>query len=174
MARHSSLVTRHCPLRARILVLSDSAAAGRRADRSGPAVREVLEARGWTVMALEVLPDDTDQIRRCLEAWTDGEDCDAVFTTGGTGISPRDVTPEATREVLEKEIPGLAELVRCEGAKKTPFAVLSRGLAGLRRGKLVINLPGSPGGARESLETILDLLPHAIDIAQGRTAHPEK
>ena len=155
-------------------MLSDSVAAGQRRDRSGPAVREVLEARGWTVTALEVLPDDADQIRRCLEAWTDGEDCDAVFTTGGTGISPRDITPEATRSVLEREIPGLAELMRREGAKKTRFAVLSRGLAGLRKGKLVINLPGSPGGARESLETILDLLPHAIDIAQGRTAHPGK
>jgi len=161
-------------LRAKILVLSDSVAAGRRADRSGPAVREVLQARGWAVTALEVLPDETDRISRCLEAWTDGEDCDAIFTTGGTGISPRDVTPEATRAVLEREIPGLAELVRREGAKKTRFAVLSRGLAGLRKGKLLINLPGSPGGARESLETILDLLPHALDIAQGRTAHPEK
>ena len=162
------------PLRAKILVLSDSVATGRRADRSGAAVRDVLQARGWLVTALETLPDEADRIRRCLEAWTEGEDCDAVFTTGGTGISPRDVTPEATRAVLEREIPGLAELVRHEGAKKTRFAVLSRGLAGIRRNKLVINLPGSPAGARESLETILDLLPHAVDIAQGRTAHPEK
>ena len=162
------------PLRAKILVLSDSVAAGRRADRSGPAVREVLQARGWIVTALDVLPDETDRIRRRLEAWTEGEDCDAVFTTGGTGISPRDVTPEATRAALEREIPGLAELVRREGAKKTRFAVLSRGLTGLRKGRLIINLPGSPGGARESLEAILDLLPHAIDIAQGRTAHTEK
>ena len=162
------------PLRAKILVISDSVSAGQRVDRSGPAVREVLEAHGWAVTASEVLSDDSDRIRHCLESWTEGEDCDAVFTTGGTGISPRDVTPEATRAVLEREIPGLAELVRREGAKKTRFAVLSRALAGLRRGKLVINLPGSPAGARESLETILDLLPHAIDIAQGRTAHPEK
>jgi len=162
------------PLRAKILVLSDSVAAGRRADRSGPAVREVLQARGWIVTALDVLPDETDRIRHRLEAWTEGEDCDAVFTTGGTGISPRDVTPEATRAALEREIPGLAELVRREGAKKTRFAVLSRGLTGLRKGRLIINLPGSPGGARESLEAILDLLPHAVDIAQGRTAHPEK
>src|SRR6516162_1298310 len=161
-------------LRAKILVLSDSVAAGRRADRSGPAVREILQARGWIVTALDVLPDETDRIRRRLEAWTEGEDCDAVFTTGGTGISPRDVTPEATRAALEREIPGLAELVRREGAKKTRFAVLSRGLTGLRKGRLIINLPGSPGGARESLEAILDLLPHAVDIAQGRTAHPEK
>ena len=162
------------PLRAKILVLSDSVAAGRRTDRSGPAVHEVLRARGWVVTALEVLPDEADRIRRCLEAWTESEDCDVVFTTGGTGISPRDVTPEATRAVLEREIPGLAELVRRQGEKKTRFAVLSRGLTGLRKGRLVINLPGSPGGARESLEVILDLLPHAVDIARGRTAHPEK
>jgi len=174
MAHHLSRVTRPSPLRARILVLSDSVAAGGRRDRSGLAVREILERHGWSVTALEVLPDDVDRIRHCLEAWTDAEDCDAIFTSGGTGISPRDVTPEATRAILEREIPGFAELMRREGAKKTRFAVLSRGLAGLRRGKLIINLPGSPGGARESLETIVELLPHAIDIAQGRTAHPEK
>lgn len=161
------------PLRARILVLSDAAAAGQRQDRSGPAVREMLQASGWVVAALAVLADDSDQIRRRLEAWTEDDDCDAVFTTGGTGLSPRDVTPEATRAVLEKEIPGLAELMRSEGVKKTRMAALSRGLAGVRKGKLIVNLPGSVRGARESLESIIDLLPHAIDIAQGRTAHPE-
>ncbi len=171
------LATRHwflMPLHAKVLVLSDSVAAGRRVDRSGLVVRESLEGHGWSVTAVEVLPDDSDRIRRCLEAWTDAEDCDAVFTTGGTGISPRDVTPEATRAVLEREVPGLAELMRREGAKKTRFAVLSRGVAGLRKGKLIINLPGSPGGARESLESVIDLLPHAIDIAQGRTLHQDK
>lgn len=161
------------PLRAKVLVLSDAAVEGRREDRSGPAAREILESRGWSVVACEVLPDDADQIRRRLEAWTDGDDCDAIFTAGGTGISPRDVTPEATRAVLEKEIPGLAELMRAEGVKKTRMAALSRGLAGVRRGKLIVNLPGSVRGVRESLESIADVLPHAIDIAQGRTAHPE-
>ncbi len=161
------------PLRAKVLVLSDAAVEGRREDRSGPAAREILESRGWSVVSCEVLPDDADQIRRRLEAWTDGDDCDAIFTTGGTGISPRDVTPEATRAVLEKEIPGLAELMRAEGVKKTRMAALSRGLAGVRRGKLIVNLPGSVRGVRESLESIADVLPHAIDIAQGRTAHPE-
>lgn len=161
------------PPRARILVLSDAAAGGRREDRSGPLVRERLEGRGWTVVACEVLPDDVGQIRRCLESWTDGDDCDAVFTTGGTGVGPRDVTPEATRAVIEKEIPGLAELMRAEGAKKTPRAALSRGLVGVRKGRIIVNLPGSPGGACESLESIVDLLPHAIELVQGRTEHIE-
>jgi molybdopterin adenylyltransferase len=158
-------------LRAKILVLSDSVVAGKREDRSGPAVRQLLESSGWAVVTCEVLPDDVDQIRRHLEAWTDAGDCDAIFTTGGTGLAPRDVTPEATRAVLEKEVPGLAELMRAEGVKSTPMAALSRGVAGVREGKLIVNLPGSVRGARESLASILGLLPHAIDIAQGRTEH---
>jgi len=158
-------------LRAKILVLSDSAVAGRREDRSGPAVRERLESSGWAVVACEVLPDDVDQIQRRLEAWTDAGDCDAIFTTGGTGLAPRDVTPEATRAILEKEVPGLAELMRSEGLKSTRMAALCRGVAGVRKGKLIVNLPGSVRGACESLESILGLLPHAIDIAQGRTEH---
>jgi molybdenum cofactor synthesis domain-containing protein len=161
------------PLRAKILVLSDAAKAGRREDRSGPAVRRTLEARGWAVVASDILPDDAGQIRRRLEAWTDSNDCDAVFTTGGTGVGPRDVTPEATRAVIEKEIPGLAELMRAEGLKSTRMAALSRGLVGVRKNKLIVNLPGSPSGARESLESLLELLPHAIDLLRGQTAHPE-
>lgn len=161
----------HVP-RAKILVLSDAASRGEREDRSGPAVRELLAGQGWHVMACEILPDEEAQIRARLTAWTDAADCDVVFTTGGTGVGPRDVTPEATRAVIEKEIPGLAELMRNEGFKKTRQAALSRAVVGVRKGKLIVNLPGSVRGARESLGFILDLLPHAIDLVQGRTEHP--
>jgi len=158
-------------MQAKILVLSDSTAAGRRHDQAGGAVKEILEAGGWTVAALEVLPDDIDAISERLREWTFSPECDVVFTVGGTGLSSRDVTPEATRAVIEREIPGLSELMRAEGFKKNRRAMLSRGLSGLRNGRLIINLPGSTRGARESLEAVLDLLPHAVDIAQGRTEH---
>jgi molybdenum cofactor synthesis domain-containing protein len=158
-------------LRAQILVLSDACSRGGRPDLSGPAVRDALEARGWQVGAIEILPDDLETIQRKLEALTDADDCDAVVTAGGTGVGPRDMTPEATRAVMEKEIPGLAELMRAEGIKKTRRAALSRGVVVVRKGKLIVNLPGSPSGARESIESILDLLPHVVDLIQGRTAH---
>jgi molybdenum cofactor synthesis domain-containing protein len=160
-------------IRAKILVLSDAAAAGRREDLSGPVVREVIETRGWKVVGCEVLPDEDWQIRQRLEVLTDADDCDAVFTTGGTGLGPRDVTPEATRAVIERDIPGIPELMRTEGVKKSRRAPLSRGIAGVRKGKLIVNLPGSVRGARESLEIILELIPHAIDLIQGRTEHKE-
>jgi molybdopterin adenylyltransferase len=160
-------------MRAQILVLSDAVSRGERADLSGPAVRDALEAAGWQVTEIEVLPDDLITIQQKLEALTDAADCDAVVTSGGTGVGPRDVTPEATRAVIEKEIPGLAELMRAEGVKKTRRAVLSRGIVGVRKSKLIVNLPGSPRGARESLESILDLLPHVVDLIQGRTSHHE-
>jgi len=158
-------------LRARILVLSDACSRGEREDLSGPVVRALLEERGWRVVDSKVLPDDLDLIRKTLEQWADAGECDAIFTSGGTGLAPRDVTPEATRAVLQKEITGLAELMRAEGLKKTRRAALSRGLAGVRNGSLIVNLPGSPRGAQESLEAVVDLLPHAVDIAQGRTKH---
>jgi molybdenum cofactor synthesis domain-containing protein len=160
-------------LRAKILVLSDAASRGAREDRTGPAIRELLEGKRWQVVACKVLADDLDPIQQLLEIWTDASDCDVVFTAGGTGLGPRDVTPEATRAVIEKEIPGLAELMRVEGSKQVRAAVLSRAVAGVRKGKLIVNLPGSVRGARESLDSIVEILPHAVDLVQGRTAHVE-
>jgi molybdopterin adenylyltransferase len=158
-------------MQAKILVLSDSTASGLRQDEAGAAVKGLLELRGWKVAALDVLPDDADRISERLREWTYSPECDVVFTVGGTGLGPRDVTPEATRAIIEKEIPGLAEIIRADGLKKNRRAALSRAVCGLRNGRLIINLPGSTRGASESLEAIVDLLPHAADIAQGRTGH---
>jgi molybdopterin adenylyltransferase len=156
-------------MRAKILVLSDSTAAGRRQDEAGASIGMALKSKGWDVSAPAVLPDDIDQISARLCDWA--SDCDVIFTVGGTGLSPRDVTPEATRAVIERDIPGLAELMRAEGLKKTPRAALSRAVCGMRKGCLIVNLPGSTRGATESLQAVIDLLPHAVDIAQGRTEH---
>jgi molybdenum cofactor synthesis domain-containing protein len=158
-------------LRAKILILSDAGARGERKDLSGPAVQSVLESHGWSVLSREILPDEFDLLRSKLTAWTDANDCDGVFTTGGTGLGPRDVTPEATRAVIERDVPGLAELMRAEGVKKTRTAALSRALVGVRKRKVIVNLPGSVKGATESLETIIDLLPHIVDLIRGRTEH---
>ena len=158
-------------MRAKILVTSDSTASGQRKDEAGAAVTRLLEVRGWKVSALDVLPDNADRISERLREWTYSADSDVVFTVGGTGLGPRDVTPEATRAIIEKEVPGLAELMRADGVKKNQRAALSRAVCGVRNGRLIINLPGSTRGASESLEAIVDLLPHAIDIAQGRTGH---
>lgn len=162
------------PLRAKILVLSDAGSEGRREDRSGPVVRDVLGAHGWQVARLDLLPDDQERIQVQLRNWAEAGDCDAVFTVGGTGLSPRDVTPEATRAVIDKEVPGLAEAMRASGTKSTPMASLSRAVVGVAKQTLILNLPGSPRGARESLESILQVLPHAIDQIQGRTGHAEE
>lgn len=158
-------------LRVKILVLSDGCFHGEREDLSGPALRDAVIAKGWSALALEILPDDFDQICAQLTSWCDDGGCDLILTSGGTGIAPRDATPEATRAVIEREIPGVAELMRIEGIKKTRRAALSRGVAGARRGTIILNLPGSPRGARESLEAVQDLLEHAVDLCQGRTAH---
>jgi molybdopterin adenylyltransferase len=154
-----------------ILTVSDSAVAGTRADRSGPALRQRVEALGWSVRAQELVADERDQIAAVLKRWADSPQALVILTAGGTGVALRDVTPEATRDVIEREVPGLGELMRAEGRKATPFAVLSRGLAGLRGQTLIVNLPGSPKGAVESLDSIAKLIPHIVDLLEGRTSH---
>jgi len=158
-------------IQAAVLTISDSVYSGKRADLSGPTVRERLEQLGWSVCALEVLPDEQELIAQRLSTLADGNQVSAIFTTGGTGVAPRDVTPEATRTILDREIPGLGELMRAKGRDSTPLAVLSRGIAGTRGKVLVVNLPGSPRGAAESLDAIVDVVPHILELLRGQTEH---
>jgi len=156
---------------AAVLTISDSVSAGARADRSGPAVRERLEQLGWIVSVMEAIPDEVPKISARLATLADGGQVSAIFTTGGTGVAPRDVTPEATRAVLDREIPGLGELMRARGRQATPLAALSRSVAGTRGRVLIVNLPGSPKGAVESLDAIVELVPHVLELLRGRTEH---
>jgi molybdenum cofactor synthesis domain-containing protein len=150
-----------------ILTVSDKGAKGEREDRSGPAIREIIEAAGGQVVRTRVVPDDPDMISGTLVDWTD-EGLDLILTTGGTGFSPRDWTPEATRTVIEREAPGISEAIRLAGMKKTPTAMLSRAIAGIRRSTLIINLPGSEKAVRESLEAVMPALPHGLEILKGK------
>uniref|UniRef100_Q028Z5 Molybdopterin adenylyltransferase n=1 Tax=Solibacter usitatus (strain Ellin6076) TaxID=234267 RepID=Q028Z5_SOLUE len=157
--------------KAAVLTISDSVSAGTRADRSGPAVRERLEQLGWSVAVMEVIPDVISEIGERLATLADGGQVSAIFTTGGTGVASRDVTPEATRTILDREIPGFGELMRLKGRESTPLAALSRSLAGSRGKVLIVNLPGSPKGAIESLDAIVELVPHVLELLRGRTEH---
>ena len=151
--------------------MSDAGAAGAREDRSGAAIAEWAARRGYEVAAREVVPDETAPIARRLVAWADGGVADLVLTTGGTGLAPRDVTPEATRAVLEREAPGLAELLRARSAARFPRAALSRGTAGVRGAALIVNLPGSTGGVEDGLAALADVVDHAVELLRGRTEH---
>jgi molybdopterin adenylyltransferase len=156
-----------------IVTVSDSAANGVREDRSGPMLRERAEALGWEVCSYQIVSDELDEISSILRKLADSEQAAVILTTGGTGVALRDVTPEATRTVIEREIPGLSEVMRAEGRKITPLAALARGLAGVRGRSLIVNLPGSPKGAVESLDAIAKLIPHVVDLLEGRTAHAD-
>ena len=153
-------------IRTAILTVSDKGAKGERDDTTVREVRSLL-TDGFTEVAYEVVPDEPEQVRAHLMAWADDDRADLIVTTGGTGLAPRDRTPEATRAVLDFEVPGLAELMRAEGVKNNPKAALSRGLAGVRGRTLILNLPGSPKGAQESLAAVLELLPHALDTLRA-------
>ena len=147
-----------------ILTLSDRSSRGERADASGPALMAVIQGEGWSVIKQEVLPDEQIAIREILAAWADSGELDVILTTGGTGFSPRDVTPEATRAVIQREAPGLAEAMRAASLQVTPHAMLSRVVTGIRGKTLIINLPGSPRGAVENLQVIISVLPHAVQL----------
>ena len=156
---------------AAVLTISDSVSAGDRIDKSGPAVRERLEQLGWSVAVMEVIPDVISEISDRLATLSDGGQVSAIFTTGGTGVAPRDVTPEAVRMILDREIPGFGEIMRSEGRKTTPTAVLSRSIAGSRGKVLIVTLPGSPKGAVQSLDAIVELVPHVLELLRGNTQH---
>ena len=158
-------------MKAVVITVSDSSSRGEREDLSGPRVKARLEAAGFSVAPIVVVPDEAPLITQSLRDLADSGNCDAIFTTGGTGVAQRDITPEATRAVLDKEIPGFGELMRAEGLKKTPFAPLSRATAGTRGRVLIVNLPGSPKGAVESLDAIVGLVPHVLKLLCGETGH---
>ena len=156
-----------------ILTTSDLGARGQRKDTSGLAIREMLEAPYFRVISHEVVPDEQDQIVKCLLTWADDAEIDLIVTAGGTGFTPRDVTPEATLQVIDREASGLAEAMRMETMKITPLAMVSRGVAGIRGRTLIVNLPGSEKAVRECLLVLKPVLPHALDMLKDTTReHP--
>ena len=166
---HTEMVNTKNSYTCGILTISDKGSRGERRDTSGAALSEILTAGGYTVTEYTVVPDEIDEIQKCLKDWADEGKADLILTTGGTGVSPRDRTPEATRALLEKEIPGISEAMRLKSLEKTGNAILSRGIAGIRRQSLIINLPGSEKAARENIEVVLGTLPHALYKIKGGT-----
>jgi molybdenum cofactor synthesis domain-containing protein len=154
-------------MRAAILTVSDKGSRGERKDQSGPALSQWLGERGVAIAASAIVADEQHLISKALQQWSDSGDADLILTTGGTGVSPRDVTPEATLLVLDRVIPGFSEAMRAASMVKTPYAMLSRAACGIRNRTLILNLPGSPAGAVENLEAIWSAVPHAIRKLQG-------
>jgi molybdopterin adenylyltransferase len=154
---------------AAVLTVSDSSSRGERADISGPATADLLRQNGFDVANQEIVPDEQPAIEAALVRLS--AQVRLVITTGGTGIAERDVTPEATRAVCSRLIDGISEKMRAEGLQHTPYAILSRGLCGVRGTTLILNLPGSPNGAQQSLQSVIDILPHAVDLLAGKTGH---
>ncbi|MBN2591398.1 MAG: MogA/MoaB family molybdenum cofactor biosynthesis protein [Sedimentisphaerales bacterium] len=150
-----------------ILTISDSCSKGTREDISGQTIAEMLPENKFQISKINIVPDDIQEIAKELINFCDKNEIDIVFTTGGTGLGPHDVTPEATASISDKLVPGISEIIRAEGFKKTPNAALSRGISCIRKNTLIINLPGSPKGVRESLEVILTFIPHAIKMMHG-------
>ncbi len=163
------------PIQAGVVTVSDKGYVGEREDASGPLLADLLRKMGTEVVSQMIVPDERAEIERVLILLADEAQVDLVVTTGGTGPAPRDITPEATRAVIEREMPGLAEVLRFEGYRKTPLAVISRGAAGIRGRTLIVNLPGSPRAVREGMETLAPVLPHAIKMLRGvDTEHGEE
>jgi molybdopterin adenylyltransferase len=158
-------------LRAVVITVSDACSRGEREDTSGAALVQLLTEAGAEIVKSRILSDDLDELVQALKACAEREDVNLIITTGGTGLGPRDNTPEATQQVIEREAPGIAEAIRAESLKATPMAMISRGVCGVRAGTLIINLPGSPKAVRESFAVIAPVLSHAIDLLEGRTAH---
>jgi molybdenum cofactor synthesis domain-containing protein len=161
-------------IRAAVVTVSDRCARGEREDESGALLVELLREAGATVVAREILSDDLEPLAAALRAYADREDINLVVTTGGTGLSPRDNTPEATRAIVEREVPGLSEAMRAETVRQTPTAMLARGLCGTRSGALVVNLPGSPKGVRECFMVVRPVLGHAVSLVAGRPHEESK
>ena len=155
-------------IRAVALTVSDRCARGEQEDASGAALVQLLEGIGAVVVATEILPDDAEPLSERLRLYASREDVNLVITTGGTGVSPRDNTPEATRAVIEREVPGMAEAMRAASLKGTRMAMISRGVCGIRGGALIVNLPGSPAGVRECFDVIKNVLPHALSLLAGQ------
>ena len=157
-------------LKVAIITVSDKGYRGEREDRSGKYMLDYFKEKGWEISDYSIVPDEIDIIKDKLIDICDSQKADLIITTGGTGFSGRDITPEATEEVIERKVPGFSEIIRIEGQKKTPRAILSRGISGIRKKTLIINLPGSIKGVKDSLELIYRPLPHGLDILTGRDA----